>query len=308
MVDAPLGPVDGPVFDILNPAFADCVVSDAIVERIWTGGRWAEGPAWLAQRGLLVWSDIPGDRIWSFEPATGTVSTFRHPAQSPNGNTIDRQGRLVTCEQTPHRIARTEEDGTITGLVDSIDGRRFHSPNDVIVASDGLIWFSDPSYGRARDRQAGADVEGCHVYRFDPASGAVRQMTSDFVMPNGLAFSPDESLLYIIDTGATEGPHGANHVRRFRVGRDQTLSGGEVLVADPGGHFDGLRVDTEGRLWMGADDGVRCYLADGRLIGRLRLPERCANLTFGGADGRTLMMTATTSVYTCRVNACAAAA
>jgi gluconolactonase len=175
-----------------------------------------------------------------------------------------------------------------------------------VVASDGAIWFSDPSYGRAKTRGDGPDVEGCHVYRFDPATGAVRQMTADFVMPNGLAFSSDESLLYIVDTGSTERPDGPNHVRRFRVGPDHTLSGGKVL-ADAHGHFDGLRIDIEGRLWMAADEGVRCYLPDGTLIGRVRLPERAANLTFGGAGRDILMITATSSVYLCPVKAVGAA-
>jgi gluconolactonase len=306
LVDGVLGPLDGPAFEILDAKFAACVVADARVERIWTGSRWTEGPAWLADLGLLVWSDIPGNRMLSWHEASGAVATFRQPANSPNGSTIDRQGRLVTCEQIPQGISRTEPDGTITRLVDRIDGRRFNSPNDVVVKSDGTIWFSDPSYGRAKDRPADLDVEGCHVYRFDPATGAVGQMTTDFVMPNGLAFSPDESLLYIIDTGSTERPDGPNHVRRFRVEADQTLSGGEVL-AEANGYFDGLRVDTEGRLWMAADEGVRCYLPDGTLIGRVLLPERCANLTFCGVDRKRLLMTATTSVYSCPVNATPAA-
>jgi len=301
-----LGPLDGPAVDIVDPCFASCTVAGARVERIWTGSLWNEGPAWLAGRGLLVWSDIPGDRMMAWDQATGRVSTFRQPANSPNGNTVDREGRLVTCEQAPHRIARTEADGTITPLVDRLDGRRFNSPNDIVVASDGAIWFTDPSYGKAKDRGDGPDVEGCHAYRFDPATGVVRQVTDDFVMPNGLAFSPDESLLYIVDTGSTERPDGPNHVRRFRVGPDHTLSGGEVL-ADAHGHFDGLRIDTEGRLWMAVDEGVRCYLPDGTLIGRINLPERAANLTFGGAGRDTLMITATSSVYLCPVKAVGAA-
>ena len=283
------------------------MVPGARIERLWTGARWVEGPAWLGGEGVLVWSDIPGDRMLAWHQQSGRTETFRQPAGSPNGNTVDREGRLVTCEQTLHRIVRRESDGSLTPLVDRIEGGRFHSPNDVVVASDSAIWFTDPHYGRDRNRAAGADVEGCHVYRFDAATGTVRPMTSDFMMPNGLAFSPDESLLYIVDTGSTERPDGPNHLRRFRVGIDGALSGGEVLISEPGGHFDGFRVDSEGRLWMGADDGVRCYLQDGTLIGRIALPERAANLTFGGHDGRLLLMTATTSVYACPVNATGAA-
>lgn len=295
-------PLAGPAFDIIDPHFAACIIPDAHIERIWRGSEWTEGPAWLAELGLLVWSDIPGDRMLAWDLMTGGVSIFRQPANGPNGSTVDRQGRLITCEQTTHRLVRTELDGAITPLVDRIDGRRFNSPNDVVVASDGAIWFSDPTYGRTRNRGAGADVDGCHVYRFDPATGIVRQMTTDFVMPNGLAFSPDETLLYIVDTGSTERPGGPDHVRRFSVGTDWALSGGEVL-ADSGGRFDGLRVDCEGRLWMAAEEGVRCYLPDGTMIGRINLPERAANLTFGGSELNILMITATSSVYICPVNA-----
>jgi len=303
LVDLPLGPLAGPAFEILDPRFWVCTRPDAQVERIWTGGTWTEGPAWLAERRILVWSDIPGDRMLAWNEKTGAVSTFRHPAQGPNGNTVDREGRLLTCEQTPHRIARLEHDGSTSILADNIGGRRFNSPNDIVVKSDGSVWFTDPSYGRPDDRPPGADVEGCHVYRIDGQTGDVRQMTTDFVMPNGLAFSVDESLLYIVDTGSTLGKGGPNHVRRCRVAADQTLSGGEVLATNSAEKFDGLRIDTAGRLWMGAEDGVHCYLPDGSLIGKVRLPERASNLTFGGADRDTLMITGSTSIYRCKVAA-----
>ncbi len=307
VADRPLGTLPGPAFESFDPAFDTCIRPDLRIERIWTGCRWCEGPAWLPGAGRLVWSDIPADRMMAWDEATGAVSVFRAPAGGPNGNTVDREGRLLSCEQGPHRITRTEADGTITVLVDSIDGRRFHSPNDLVVASDGAVWFSDPSYGRPKDRAPGRDVTGCHVYRFDPARGAIRQMTHDFVMPNGLAFSPDERVLYIVDTGSTERHDGPNHLRRFEIDRAGSLTGGEILIAERGGHFDGLRIDADGRLWMGADDGVRCYEPDGRLIGRIKLPERAANLAFGGSDGHMLFMTATTSVYACRINVAGAA-
>ena len=297
----PLGALAGPAFTAFDPRFAACIVAGARVERVWTGSRWCEGPAWLPAQRRWVWSDIPGDRMLALDDASGTVTVFRAPAGSPNGNTADRTGRLITCEQTQHRITRTEADGSVTVLVDRIGNSRFHSPNDVVVAADGTVWFTDPSYGRDRSRKPGDGVTGCHVYRFDPASGDIRQMTSDFVMPNGLAFSPDERLLYIVDTGSTERADGPNHLRQFAVKADGTLSGGEILIAERGGHFDGLRVDVDGRLWMAADDGVRCYAPDGTLLGRINLPERAANLAFGGDNGRHLLITATTSVYLCRV-------
>ncbi|MFD9900343.1 SMP-30/gluconolactonase/LRE family protein [Mesorhizobium sp. NPDC059025] len=302
MVKTVREPLTGPAFDIIDRRFASCVTPDARIERIWTGSEWTEGPAWLARSGLLVWSDIPGNRMLAWDLAKGRVSVFRQPANSPNGNTVDREGRLITCEQALHRLVRTEPNGTITPLIDRIDGRCFNSPNDVVVASDGAIWFTDPTYGRAQNRSVGVDVDGCHVYRYDPATGIVQQMTTDFVMPNGLAFSPDETALYVIDTGSTERPDGPDHVRRFGIGTDWILSGGEVL-ADSSGRFDGLRVDSEGRLWMAAEEGVRCYLPDGTLIGRVNLPERAANLAFGGAERNILMMTATSSVYIYPINA-----
>ena len=275
------------------------MVADARVERIWTGSRWTEGPAWLADRGLLVWSDIPGDRMLSYEPASGRIATFRQPAMSPNGNTVDRQGRLVTCEQTPHRIARTEPDGAITPLVDRIDGRPFNSPNDVAVTRDGVIWFSDPSYGRDRSRADDDGVAGCHVYRFDPASGVVRQMTHDFVMPNGLAFSPDESILYIADTGASHDPeNGPRHIRAFKLGADgKTLGASKVFATCTSGLFDGFRLDIEGRIWSSAADGVHVYHPDGTLVGKVAIPEIVANVCWGGPKLNRLFICGTTSLY-----------
>ena len=290
----PLGPLDGPVYEVIDPRFAALTVAGGRAERLWTGGKWTEGPAWLAE-GYLVWSDIPSNRLLRWDAADNVVSLYRHPAASANGNTVDREGRLVTCEQHPRRIARTERDGTITALASHFDGRRFNSPNDVVVKSDGTIWFTDPSYGVGGKGYEGTrEMTGCHVYRADPATGAVRQMTTDFHMPNGLAFSPDESLLYIVDTGATNFVGAPNHVRRFRVGPDGTLSGGEVLLNLAKLH-DGLRVDADGRLWCANEEGVHCHAPDGTLLGKLHLPERASNLTFGPEGW--LLITATTSLY-----------
>jgi gluconolactonase len=297
--------LDDDPFVILDPRFAPLVVQGGRAERLWTGSKWTEGPAWF-DAGYLVWSDIPGNRMMRWDEATNAVSVFRHPAASSNGNTVDREGRLVTCEQHPRRVARTEVDGSTTVLAAAFDGKRFNSPNDVVVKSDGTIWFTDPSYGVGGEGYEGVrEMEGCHVYRADPATGDVRQMTSDFYMPNGLAFSPDESLLYIVDTGGTNFPEAPNHVRRFAVGPDGTLSGGEELLAIAKLH-DGLRVDSEGRLWCANEEGVHCHAPDGTLLGKLRLPERASNLTFGGQSGNWLLITATTSVYRVPVNARAA--
>ena len=301
----PLGPLDPPVYETIDPRFDALTVPGGRAERLWTGGVWTEGPAWLPG-GYLVWSDIPGNLMMRWDEIPNAVSLFRHPAASANGNTVDPQGRLVTCEQFPRRIARTETDGSTTVLAAAFQGKRFNSPNDVVVKSDGTVWFTDPSYGVGGDGYEGVrEMAGCHVYRADPATGDVRQMTTDFIMPNGLAFSPDESLLYIVDTGSTNVDGAPNHVRRFAVGPDGGLSGGEELLNTAKLH-DGLRVDSDGRLWCANEEGVHCYTPDGALLGKLHLPERASNLTFGGADGGWLLITATTSVYRVPVQARAA--
>jgi len=307
LVDFSLGPLDGPAAQILDPRFKACVVPTARIERLWTGGRWVEGPAWLADRRMLVWSDIPNLRMLSWSEASGEVAVFRQPANGANGNTVDRQGRLVTCEQYTRRITRTEAHGAITVLIDRFEGKRFNAPNDIVVKSDGSIWFTDPDYGKSPAYEGVRELDGCHVYRLDPSTGEIRQMTTDFVMPNGLAFSPDESLLYIVDTGSTHVKAGPNHVRRFRVGDNDALSGGEVIATNAAEKFDGFRLDTEGRLWMGAEDGIHCYLPDGTMIGKIPLPERASNLTFGGENRDRLLITGSTSIYSCKVNARGAA-
>ncbi len=304
------GVLDGTGVSVLDPRFHRVVPGSARVERLWTGARWSEGPAWFPAHNTLVWSDIPNDRMLRYDALTGQVGVFRQPARNSNGNTVDAQGRLVTCEHGGRQVTRTEHDGSITVLASHYGGKQLNSPNDVVVKSDGSIWFTDPDYGILSDYEGDkspGEIGACHVYRIDGQSGEIAIVADDFVKPNGLAFSPDESILYIVDTGSTERPDGPNHLRRFQVSADGTLTGGEVLVDADGGHFDGLRVDTEGRLWLADDHGIRCHLADGTLIGRVLLPERASNLTFGGAARDTLMITATTSVYSCRVSATGAA-
>lgn len=298
MVDLPLGPGSSASIEVVDPEFAACIDGSAVVERLWTGGRWTEGPVWLPVEGILVWSDIPGNRMLRWREADGDIALFRSPTGSANGNTRDRQGRLVTCEQDQRRITRTERDGRITIIADRINGKRFTSPNDVVVKSDGSVWFTDPAYGSGGPLYEGkVELDGCHVYRADPATGEVRQMTADMVMPNGLAFSLDEKLLYVVDTGSTHHPDGPNHIRVFAVGADDSLTARGTFVSDKGKALDGLRLDRDGRIWAGAGEGVRCYRADGTLLGRIRLPERVANLEFAGADRSRLFMCGTTSVY-----------
>jgi len=283
-------------YKALDAAFGKCINGSARVEKLYEGSRWAEGPAWFAAGRYLVWSDIPNDRILRWDEPTGTVGTFRQPAGYANGNTVDPQGRLVSCEHGNRRVTRTEHDGAITVIADRYDGKRFNSPNDVVVRSDGSIWFTDPAYGIDSDyegHRAESEIGACHVYRVDPANGNVRIVADDFNRPNGLAFSTDERQLYVTDTGSAK----TRHMRLFDVGDDATLSGGDIFATCTVGGFDGFRLDTDGRIWTSAGDGVHCYDPDGTLIGKVLLPEGCANLVFGGAKRNRLFMCATTSLY-----------
>ena len=297
-----LGVLDDDPYVILDPRFADVAVAGARAERLWTGGGWCEGPAWFDDWGYLVWSDIPNNRMLRWDEVDGRLTLFRQPSLGANGNTLDRQGQLITCEGSSRRITRTEQDGTITVLAAHYDGKRFNAPNDVVVKSDGTIWFTDPSYG-GPEYQGDLEMDGCHVYRLDPAAGAVTRVTQDMVMPNGLAFSPDETELFVVDTGSSEDPVNPNHIRRFRVNPDATLAGGEVFCTSDAKAFDGIRFDAQHRLWCSEKDGAHCYAMDGTLIGKITLPEPAANLCFGGASGNTLFITATTSLYRVPVNA-----
>jgi gluconolactonase len=244
-----------------------------------------------------VWNDIPNNRMLRWDETSGSVSVFRAPAGYANGNTVDREGRLVTCEQGSRRVSRTEHDGSVTVLADRYRGARFNSPNDVVVSSDGDIWFTDPSYGIDSDYEgirAERELDGCHVYRVDASSGEVVKVADDFVRPNGLAFSPDESRLYVTDTRR-------NHIRAFDVSGGRLL-GGDVLATCSAGVFDGIRLDTDERIWAATGDGLHCFDPAGTLIGKLRLPEPCSNLVFGGLRRNWLFVTASTSVYAIRLN------
>ena len=281
---------------------------NAGIERIATGSRWAEGPVYFRDGGYLLWSDIPNNRIMRWLEADGHVSVFRINSNYANGNTRDGEGRLVTCEHDTRRVTRTEYDGRITVIMDRHSGKSLNAPNDVVVASDGAIWFTDPGYG------AEGEYEGCtatfelptNVYRIDPTTGQATVVADDFLKPNGLAFSPDERLLYVIDSGITHG--GPAHIRVFDVDGGK-LKSGRIFAEDfAPGFTDGLRVDIQGNVWcsMGwgdaGEDGVRCYASDGDLIGKIHLPETCANLCFGGVKRNRLFMTASTSVYALYVN------
>jgi gluconolactonase len=288
------GQPEGTGFEIFDERFRACLIGHARVERLWTGARWAEGPAWFGGGRYLVFSDIPNNRMMRFD-TDGSVSVFRHPSNNTNGNTTDRQGRLISCEHLGRRVTRTEHDGTITVIADRYKGKRFNSPNDLVVKSDDSIWFTDPPYGILIDYEGGraeSELTGSHVYRVDGHTGEITQVTDDFDKPNGLAFSRDEKFLYIADSGKPR------HIRRFAVNADgKSLGASRVFAECSAGLFDGFRVDTDERVWTSAADGVHCYDKDGTKIGMIRIPEIVGNVCFGGAKRNRLFMCGCTSLY-----------
>ena len=298
------GVIEGTGFEVTDPSFEACFVGHARVERLWTGARWSEGPVWFAAGRYLVWSDIPNNRMMRFDETDNSVSVFRDPSNNSNGNTVDREGRLVSCEHLARRVTRTEHDGSITVIADGFEGKRLNSPNDVVVKSDGSIWFTDPSYGILMDyegNRADSEIGACHVYRVDP-NGEISQVTTDYFKPNGLAFSPDESELYIADTGVTHDADGPKHIRRHTVNAAGTLGGGDVYATCTEGLFDGFRFDRDGRIWTSAGDGVHCLDQNGKLIGKVHIPEMVANVCFGGPKLNRLFICGTTSLYSIYLN------
>ncbi|HEX4327641.1 MAG TPA: SMP-30/gluconolactonase/LRE family protein [Burkholderiales bacterium] len=294
-----------PSIEVLDPSFAQYRVFSAAVERLATGFRWCEGPVWVGDGRYLLWSDIPNDRIMKWEEETGAVSEFRKPSNFANGNTRDRQGRLITCEHGGRRVVRTEYDGTITVLADSWQGKPLNSPNDVVVKSDGSVWFTDPPFGILGNYEGykATPESPQNVYRIDPASGAL-SVVAEVRGPNGLAFSPDEKILYLVESRATPN----RLILAYDVEGGKTLANQRVFIDAGPGTPDGFRLDVDGNLWcgwgMGSDelDGVVIYNSAGKLIGRIRLPERCANLCFGGRKRGRLFMAASQSIYALYVN------
>jgi gluconolactonase len=286
-------------FVVLDQRFRAMTLPNVQVEKLHTGMRWAEGPVYFGDGDFLLWSDIPNNRIMQWAEGLG-VRVWRQPANNSNGNTRDREGRLVTCEHGARRVTRTEHDGSITVLADRHQGKRFNSPNDVVVKSDGSIWFTDPPYGIISDyegKRSASEIGACHVYRLDPESGAVEIVADDFDKPNGIAFSPDESLLYIADTGRSHRSDGARHIRAFDVRDGRKLANSRVFAEIDPGMADGFRCDTAGNVWTSAGDGVHCYSPAGELLGKVLVPEVVSNVTFGGPKRNRLFITATTSLY-----------
>ncbi|MFF3336841.1 SMP-30/gluconolactonase/LRE family protein [Streptomyces sp. NPDC002888] len=285
------------LYEILDDRFRTgrCTNGDSRLEVLYDGCRWSEGPLYLPAWRQVIWSDIPNDRILRWDEVTGAVGVLRTPAGHSNGNALDRQGRLVTCEQGNRRVTRTEPDGTVTVLADRYAGKRLNSPNDAVVRSDGTIWFSDPDFGITSDyegHRAVSEIGACNVYRIDPATGEVHLAADGFDGPNGVILSPDEKRLYVSDSRAAR-----IHVHDIRD--DGSLADGRLFAEAPEGvHFDNIRFDDEGRLWAAAlHDGIHCYDPDGTLIGRLRVPEPVSNIAFGGPKNNRLFITATTSLY-----------
>ncbi len=292
-------------FEVHDPRFRALVFGNVHVEKLWTGARWAEGPAYFAAGKYLVWSDIPNDRVMRFDETDNSVSVFIAPAMNQNGHTVDREGRLVSCEHRGRCVSRVEHDGSRSVLVSEVGGKRLNSPNDVVVKSDGTIWFSDPTYGIDSEYEGDfttPDLEESHVYRHDPRSGVTEAVTQDFVKPNGLTFSPDEARLYIADTGSSHVEDGPRHIRVFDVQEGGRLANGRLFATCDVGVFDGFRCDTKGHVWTSAGDGVHCYHPDGTLLGKIKLPEVVANLCFGGPKRNRLYICATTSLYSVFVN------
>jgi len=292
---------------VIDKTFMKYRLSLAKVERIATGMRWSEGPVWFGDGRYLLWSDIPNNRIMKWEEETGAVSVFRKPSSNSNGNTRDRQGRLVTCEHDSRRVTRTEYDGSISVIADKFEGKPLNSPNDIVCRSDGSLWFTDPPFGVLgfyEGHKAKQELP-TNVYRWDPATNKLSIVAGDLNRPNGLAFSPDESKLYVVEAGVTP-----RVIRVYDVTRDRTqlTNGRTFLTAGNGGTPDGFRVDIDGNLWVGWGmgqqglDGVSVFNKDGKLIGRIDLPERCGNVCFGGRHRNRLFMCGSTSVYSLFVN------
>ena len=291
-------------FEIRSPRFALYILSNAMLETLATGFRWIEGPMWMGDANCLLFQDLPSDRTMRWIEGQG-VSVYRAPSHYANGQTRDRQGRLIACSHRERCLYRTEYDGRITKLIDRHAGKRLNSPNDVVVKSDGSIWFTDPLYGISNDYEGGRQTSEQlpAVYRLEPETGEIRIVASDFDGPNGLAFSPDETRLYIAETGNQTEQSPRQYIRTFNVEPDgATLSGGDIFYKIEPGYCDGMRVDEYGNIWSSAADGVHCISADGELLGRIFVPHRVSNVTFGGPAKNRLFIGGSTTLYAIFLN------
>ena len=297
------------VYDVVDERFDDLIVRTAQLRHLVDGCVWAEGPVYIPRDEALFFSDVRTNRQLRVDLTTEAVTVSRQPSEYSNGHTIDHDGVIIVCEHGTRSVRRLLANGNRPIVADRFEGNRFNSPNDVVVAADGSVWFTDPTYGidsNAEGYFALTEIGSSNVYRVDASTGDVTAEITNMVRPNGLAFSLDGRSLYVADTGVSHVPDGPRHIRRFDVEAGHVVGGtqagvGEVFATCPVGAFDGFRLDCDGRIWASGAHGVHCYLADGKLLGTIRLPETCANLEFGGADRHTLYITATTSLYAIEV-------
>ncbi|NLS00727.1 SMP-30/gluconolactonase/LRE family protein [Rhizobium sp. P38BS-XIX] len=283
---------------IEDPRMEALLRPEAVLQRLCTGAIWSEGPVWWDD-GSVTWSDIPNNRMLKWSPVEG-MTVFRSPSNHTNGHTRDREGRMVSCEHSGRRISRTEADGTVVTVVDRFEGKRLNSPNDVVVKSDGTIWFTDPPYGIISDYEgvaAESEIGANYVYRFDPADGSLAIACDDFQRPNGLAFSPDESLLYVSDTSRSHDPDGNHHIRVFDIKDGRYPTNGRVFAVIEPGLSDGFRLDVDGNLFTSSADSIQVFAPDGTRLGKIFVPEVISNCTFGARNRSTLFITASTSLY-----------
>ncbi len=280
--------------------FDELLPENPKIVRHWSGAEWSEGAVYIPSLHVVVWSDIPNNRMLQFDPSSGETTVFREPSNFSNGNSLDLDGRMITAQHLTHGISRTELDGSVTMLVDRFEGKRFNSPNDLVTKSDGSIWFTDPPYGILTNREGelrDSELEGNFVYRFHPDTGALSIVIDNMDRPNGLAFSPDESMLYVADTGEPK------NMVAFEVNPDgKTLSNKRDFLKLTPGASDGFRCDIQGNIWTSAADGIHCYTPQPELIGKILIPEtRCANCCFGGPDSKTLYIAGDTSLYSVKL-------
>ncbi len=289
-----------PKFEIFESNFKLMINDNSQLMTIYSGAEWSEGPVFIKNRNMVVWSDIPNDRMLSWTPNAG-VEIFRAPSGYSNGNFLDLQGQLLTCEHGNRRISRTNKNGEIVTIVDNFNGKKLNSPNDLVVKSDGSIWFTDPPYGILSDKEghkSESELEGNFVFRYDPIVDKLTLISDDFDKPNGIAFSPDEKLLYIADSGDPK------NIRVFNVSEDGvSINKGRVFAEISPGVPDGFRIDTDGNVFTSASDGIQVFTPSGVMLGKILVPERTANCAFGGKNRETLFITASTSLYSIVMNA-----
>ena len=295
------GEIEGAGFEILEEEFSKCLTGHGRVERLWTGARWVEGPVWFPAGRFILFSDIPNNRMLRWDETNGSVSEFRNPSNFSNGNTRDLQGRLITCQHFSRSVTRTEHSGEVTTVASHFDGKRLNSPNDVVVKSDGSIWFTDPDYGIMSDYEgckSPNEQDSCNVFRIDQKTGNIHLITDQLVKPNGLCFNNSEDKLYVSDTGGSHIAGGPRHIYSFDLKDEKFTSENPKIFAEcSNGLFDGFRIDNEDRIWTSAADGVHCYNAVGALIGKIKIPEIVSNVCFGGERLNRLFITGTTSLY-----------